>query len=281
MHSNDDIAAIPLKRAVPPVGHCWAVQRVRDGHAPMYLTKHAEQLHMDLRRPLWVKAQGDAHQYGDLRLAGIAAGWLIQYGGVPQQEVSCVAIPTHPINPARERLLNRTAARKPLPVQHTEGVDEMPRKSLVRRAMEQVDRDQRRKQAGFAMLLEVLVLCAIMVVIAAAVAPNIVKAARAQSYRAARLHAQDVWNLEQASTTCHAQQQQTPSTNCTPIDIMLPPVGTALGAGNYVWTYTPPDTNGAWMYVGVPDKPDPVLPQIAIGPNGQMYCGNAACSVGF
>jgi hypothetical protein len=267
MQDENEISAIPLAEATPPAGHAWAVRR-RAGDVTTYLVA------CNLKRPLWVGPQASAKQYGDLRIAGIAASWLVQHGNVPPSEISVVAVPLVETSPVRERMIARTVRRaRQLSVEADSELDVYDaRNRIMKNAVAQVERDKQHKQAGFAMLLEVLVLCAIMLALCAALAPNMVKAGRALNFKAARQRAQAVWQIEQASTVCHATQ----GADCTAVDYLLPPAGAAPGPGGYTFTYTP---GTAWLYVGQPS--DTTLPQVAIAANGVLYCGTAQCSATY
>lgn len=259
----DEISAIPLLKAKPPEGHCWAVRRKH-----LYLAPYK-----DLSRVRWYAAQAMAKPYGDLRIAGIAAAWLVQFGGVPADELGVVAVPLQAPSPARERALARTVAKARAYALPETDVHSMP-KNLVRRAVDEVKRHERHKEAGFAMLLEMLVLCAIMLVLMAAITPNMVKAARAMNYSAARQRAYQVAQAEAASATCHAIQ----GADCTAVDYTLPQPGSVAGPGGYTFTFTA-GPGAAWMYVGVPA--DPTLPQVAIANNSVLYCGTTQCSATY
>jgi hypothetical protein len=201
MQDENEISAIPLAEAKPPAGHAWAVRR-RAGDVSTYLVA------CNLKRPLWVGPQASAKQYGDLRIAGIAASWLVQHGNVPPDELSIVPVPLLQTSPVRERMIARTVRRaRQLSVEADSELDVYDaRNRIMKNAVAQVERDKQHKQAGFAMLLEVLVLCAIMLALCAALAPNMVKAGRALNYKAARQRAQAVWQsrarIAQPSTTC-------------------------------------------------------------------------------
>jgi type II secretory pathway pseudopilin PulG len=107
----------------------------------------------------------------------------------------------------------------------------------------------RRRQAGFALILEMLVVCAVLLVIAAFAIPSIVQIRAAANQNDARSTVMQVWNAQAAATICSNTPGCIPSSSLT---ALIPQPGTVRSSG-YTFTYI---VNGTtWAYSATPTQP--------------------------
>jgi type II secretory pathway pseudopilin PulG len=131
----------------------------------------------------------------------------------------------------------------------------------------------RRNQKGFALLLEMLIVCIVMAVLAAIAVPNLVQVRASFNQQAARERVETVSRAQSASALCTATPACTVSIG---VNALIPAPGVLTQRG-YLFTYTV-NPDGTWSYIAAPVSPGVTGHETyAVDQTGTITCGGQPC----
>jgi type II secretory pathway pseudopilin PulG len=106
---------------------------------------------------------------------------------------------------------------------------------------------RRAGEAGMALIIEMLIVCAVMLILAAVAIPNLVTIRASQNQTAARYQIQQVARAQAALALCNAAVPPLP---CAGVAALVPTPGTINQQG-YRFTFT---AGPSWTYLAVPQQ---------------------------
>ena len=130
---------------------------------------------------------------------------------------------------------------------------------------------RRKSEAGFALLLELVIAMAVMTVLLAAATTNVVSVKRAQNQSDARTRLRQIGDAKAAVTICAA----TPSCVPSPAAMAILPLPGTLAQSGYNFTYTQVDPV-VWTYVATPISQFSGHDTFYIDQTLVLRCGNNA-----
>lgn len=125
-----------------------------------------------------------------------------------------------------------------------------------------------KRQAGYALLAEMLVVAVILTTIAAMAVPNLQRIQWNQQQSTARARLEMVAKAQQVIAICMGTQGCVVS---PALQAIVPPPGVIVTTG-YTFTYS-----DGWSYSATPIQPQSGQQAMTIGPDGITMCGGAPC----
>jgi type II secretory pathway pseudopilin PulG len=127
-------------------------------------------------------------------------------------------------------------------------------------------------QAGFVLLMDVMLSMLIMSILVAMAVPNVIQIQRTNEMIAAKARVANLANVQSAISLCNASPGCRPSVALT---VQIPPNGSTVRQGAYVYTFT--DLGGGlWTYqaTAMGGIFSPTGHNFWVGTAGIMYCGD-------
>jgi type II secretory pathway pseudopilin PulG len=128
-------------------------------------------------------------------------------------------------------------------------------------------------EKGFALILEMLCVCAVMLILAAISVPNIVAVTRVKEGTTAKDRVQTFSRIQTTLALCAA----TPGCSApVALTAQLPPPGTTIPQGAYLYTFTA-NPDGTWSYTAAPGQGFAGPVAFVVDQTGIVTCGGVAC----
>ena len=149
---------------------------------------------------------------------------------------------------------------------------ELDRRQLDHRRALSADpvRNTDRRQAGFALLMEMLVVCVVLLILAAAAIPNLIQVAHDQQISTAKSQVHLVFSANAAIAVC----AQTPNCRTLPATAALIPSPGSITMGGYTFVYA--STSNGWSYTAAPIVTGFGQPTITATESG-VTCAGVPC----